>query len=397
MARIIAHALEGVDPPVAAEISGDPEAVREASAGLPEGVATPEAIVVRGRRSGGELVWGEPRRVGGIAALLRLCRARGVSSVALVRADPSLLSALQIGSWFDDRLFRRLARRAALGTRVTPRLLRGKTATDVAFWSGVRSATTRREWRRLTRSSYVVLLYHRIAGEYKPGQERLDVSPDVFERHMRWLRRLGLRPLAVDELLAFHTNPDATLPPRAILVSADDGFRDAVVALRRHADLRPIVFVSTAAVGGGAPWEWADGEAIASWAELQELVADGGEVGSHAKTHTPLPRLEQPELHDELTQSLLDVQQHVSRVAPLLAYPHGQNDVAVRAAASATGYEAAFSTDSGRNGAGTDRYRLRRIEPKDWDGGLVFAWKALTGEPVPWSVERIRRRLRGRR
>ena len=87
----------------------------------------------------------------------------------------------------------------------------------------------------------------------------------------------------------------------------------------------------------------------------------------------------------------------MARPAPLLAYPHGQNDDAVRAAAAAAGYRAAFSTEAGRNGAATDLYRLRRVGPKDWDGAAAFIWKALTGESVPWSVERVRLRLHGRR
>jgi peptidoglycan/xylan/chitin deacetylase (PgdA/CDA1 family) len=396
MARIVVHGLEGIEPPVVAEVSGDPETLREASDGLPDGAARPEAIAVRVRREGGEVVWGEPKRTGGRAELLRLCRARGAASIALIRADPSLLPGLQLGSWFHTRVFQRFLLRAALGTRVPPRLLR-RQAADVAFWAGARSVATPQEWRRLTRSSYVVLYYHRIAGERKPGQARIDLAPHVFERQMRWLRRLGLRPLSVDELLAFHTDPQATLPARAVLICADDGFRDAVLVFRRHADLRPVVFVTTEAVGGPAPWDWADGEPIASWSELQELLAEGGEIASHAVTHAPLPELDADALAAELATSWQELEAHVSRPVPLLAYPHGENNGAVRAAAAAAGYRAAFSTEAGRNGAGTDRYGLRRVGPKDWDGAAAFTWKALTGESVPWSIERLRHRLRRRR
>ena len=67
------------------------------------------------------------------------------------------------------------------------------------------------------------------------------------------------------------------------------------------------------------------------------------------------------------------------------------------AALAAAGYRAAFSTLPGRNGAGTDRFRLRRVGLKDWDGAAAFAWKALTGELVPWSIERWRLRVRALR
>jgi hypothetical protein len=67
---------------------------------------------------------------------------------------------------------------------------------DAAFWAGARAAATGEEWARLTASSYVVLTYHRLAGDRTPGQERLDVDPAMFRRHLRWLRRLGFRPLS---------------------------------------------------------------------------------------------------------------------------------------------------------------------------------------------------------
>jgi len=394
--RIVLHPLAGLQPPVVARISGDPEGLRAATEGLPDGAATPEAVAARIRRAGGEPEWGEPVPAPDGASRLRFCQARGASSLQLVRADPSLLPDLQLGSYFEAHVLPRLLRRAFLAARV-PARASPALAADVAFWSGVRSVANAPEWERLTRSSYVVLYYHRIAGDRKPSQKRLDVSPEVFERHMRWLRRLRLRPLAVEDLIAFHSDPEATLPPRAVVLCADDGFRDAVLALRRETDLRPILFVTTDAVGRSAPWPWADGEAIASWPELQEFASNGGEVASHTRTHASLPELDAKALAAELGESLQDLRAHVPRAASLLAYPHGESDEAVRAAAAAAGYRAAFSTLPGRNGAGTDRYQLRRVGLKDWDGAAAFAWKALTGELVPWPIERWRLRVRALR
>ena len=168
-----------------------PLGARRASPGamrwiVAEGVEA-EADAVRVRREGGQLEWGEPVELR-VAELVGLCRARGRASVVVMRSDPSLLPDLQLGSWFDVhwrfRLLRRLAARAApavaLAARVAPAL-----AADASFWAGVRSATTAREWHRLTRSSYAALYYHRVAGEGKPGQERIDISPERFARQLR--------------------------------------------------------------------------------------------------------------------------------------------------------------------------------------------------------------------
>ena len=395
MASVLLHALGDVHPAVVARVSGDPEVLREAAAGLPEGAATPEAVAVRLRLSGTELAWGEPALADDVRALLRFCRLRGESSVEIARGDPALLPHLQLGSYFAVATKKRVLRRLLLTAPGQPRAPL-QVAADAAFWRGARRAATMREWERLTRSSYVVLLYHRIAGDGKRGQERFDVSPKVFDRHVRWLRRLGVRPLAVDEVLAFHDDPEATLPRRAVVLCADDGFRDALVAFRQKIDLQPVLFVTTSAVGANAPWEWADGEALASWAELREFVEIGGEVGSHARTHVSLSELDGTRLESELSESLRELRTQVPDAVPVLAYPHGRNNAGVRAVAAATGYRLGFSTAPGRNGAGTDPYQLCRVEPKNWDGRAALAWKVLTGEGVPWWIERWRQRFPGR-
>jgi peptidoglycan/xylan/chitin deacetylase (PgdA/CDA1 family) len=389
--------LVGPFPRPVVRISGPAALLEEAADSLPPGDARAEAVAVRLRRAGVDLAWGEPVVLADIAALIRLCRARGASSVELMRSDPSLLTEMQLGAFFHAYWRQRLVRRATCrlrvprtGTRI-PHLLLG-VATDTAFWLGVRSVATNREWERLTRSSYVVFYYHRIAGDRKPGQEHLDVHPRRFEQHLSLLRRLGFRPLSPDELLEFHADPNATLPGRRYVLSADDGIQDAVEALRRHGRLNPQVFVCTSCIGGSA-W-WADDEPISSWDELGDLQAVGAVIASHSRGHTPLPELEPKALEDSLTGSLRDLEQHLPGYSPLLAYPHGRHDERVRSATAAAGYRAAFTTEPGCNGAGTDLYCLRRLGLKDWDGPTALVWKAVTGELLPWFWERWRRRVR---
>lgn len=379
------------------QVSGPAEALEHAARCLPDGAAKAEAVAVRLRRAGVELDWGAPHVVTDVASLVRLHRARGASSVEQVRADPSLLTEMQVGGYFDAYWRRRIIRRGLCRLGVprsgkwTPSVL-AAIASDAAFWLGVRSTASDHEWERLVRSSYVVFYYHRIAGERKAGHERLDVHPRRFESQLRLLRLLGFRPLSPDELLAFHSDPNATLSGRRYVLAADDAFSDAVAALRCHAQLHPHVFVCTSFVGAEA-W-WADNEPVASWEELQELERAGGVIESHSRGHTPLPELDQQALEADLTGSLRDLEAHLSPRSGLLAYPHGSHDERVRAAAIEAGYRAAFTTEPGRNGAGTDVYCLRRIGLKDWDGRTAVVWKALTGEFMPWFWERRRRRLR---
>jgi peptidoglycan/xylan/chitin deacetylase (PgdA/CDA1 family) len=267
-------------------------------------------------------------------------------------------------------------------------------ASDVAFWTGVRSGATSQEWKRFARSSYVVFYYHRIGRGGWRGQEHLDLDVRRFERQLRVLRLLGFRCLSPDELLAFHADPSATLSPRSYVLTADDALRDAVVALRRHGALRPQVFVNTSAVGGSPPWAF--GKAVADWDELKSFEAAGGIIGSHCRGHPRLPELDSENLREELVGSLREIRARFPEAPPLLAYPHGLHDERVRSAAEAAGYCAAFTTDPGRNGAGIDVYCLRRIGLKDWDGATAFLWKMLAGEWLPRRWGQLTRRRKGR-
>lgn len=287
------------------------------------------------------------------------------------------------------RLLRRLRVPAALVAplaRLSPRW--GELAADLRHWAQVRAEVDAAEWRRLT-SSYSVLVYHRFAGELKPGQERIDIAPERFQRQLRLLRLACFRPLPLDELLAFHRGERSELPRRRFAITVDDAIADAVEPLRRSADLSPQLFVPTAELGGSA--HWIDGEPVAGWEEIRELAAAGVAIGSHTRHHRRLTELSAPEREVELRGSLAELRERIPAAAAVIAYPNGDHDDSVCRAAAEAGYEAGFTTEKGRNDAATDIYRLRRVSVHGADGALAVLWKATTGEALPGWWLRLRR------
>lgn len=255
------------------------------------------------------------------------------------------------------------------------------------------SGRLRSELRRLTGRSYVVLVYHRFAGEMRSGQERIDIAPRRFARQLQVLRLAGFRPISPEEIVAFHEGDLDAVPKRGVAITVDDAIEDCVEPLLSHAEWEPQLFVPTAEAGGSA--HWIEGEPVAGWGQLAELAAAGVRIGSHTRHHRRLSALGGEERADELAGSLAELRAQLPEAIDLLAYPNGDHDEAVCASAREAGYAAAYTTEKGRNDADCDRYRLKRVSVHGADGALAVLWKAWTGQALPPLWLRLRA-LRGR-
>ena len=79
------------------------------------------------------------------------------------------------------------------------------------------------------------------------------------------------------------------------------------------------------------------------WDSLTDLADHGIEIGSHTKTHPHLTSLSDRELDAELRASRERLEDVLGIPCRFLAYPYGEHDGRVRAAARASGYDGAFA------------------------------------------------------
>jgi len=211
-----------------------------------------------------------------------------------------------------------------------------------------------------------ILMYHRIdrleAG--LPGiTRRLTVDPADFERQMLWLSRRGFHTITQAQLLA-SVDQGRPLPPRPILVTFDDGYRDVlehaapvIARLGMHAT----EYVITGRLSGADP-------SFLTPPQLRALERQGVEIGSHTVTHAKLVDTSDADASEELLDSRRTLERALGHPVPWLAYPYGSYDGRVAALAARAGYVLAVTTDSGQCQDPSRPLELERLEVIDTTG-----------------------------
>lgn len=259
---------------------------------------------------------------------------------------------------------------------------------DAHYWKGAR------EQGGLTAESadgrsVRVLAYHAVADVDHPAPSRYLVPPRLLEQQLSALSAAGFHFISATELLDGLAG--RRLPPRAILVTFDDGYV-SVHHTARHILARlaipAVAFVVTGLVGRWNEW---DARApvpklpLMDRAQLAELVAQGWELGTHTRTHPHLRGVSASQLADEVAGSRKDLAELGLGTPRLLAYPYGQHSSRVRAAAERAGYDAAFAVGRANNGldAGS-RFDLLRMEVAGDLSAAALVRLALRPPPRRW-------------
>jgi peptidoglycan/xylan/chitin deacetylase (PgdA/CDA1 family) len=198
--------------------------------------------------------------------------------------------------------------------------------------------------------SILVLGYHAIS---KTWPASLAVTPAQFRQQLEWLLARGYRAATLLEALT--RKPSSP----TLVVTFDDAYASVLelgYPILSSLGVPATVFVVTdfADQGRLLGWpgieQWSGGEYEPElrgleWSELEALVQAGWEIGSHTRTHPRLTQCTQAQLEEELRGSREACERALDRPCHLLAYPYGDADSRVVAAAKTTGYSAAVIDD----------------------------------------------------
>jgi peptidoglycan/xylan/chitin deacetylase (PgdA/CDA1 family) len=237
----------------------------------------------------------------------------------------------------------------------------------------------------------LVLCYHAISERFPAA---LSVKPDAFERQLAILKRAGYRGATFADAIRATSG-------RVVAITFDDAYLSELTLAKPLLDAvgyPATVYAPTAYLDTPEQplkWDgieqWHGGEherelLPMSWDQLGELAEAGWEIGSHTCTHPHLDRVgDDAQLREELVESKATVERRLGRDCTTLAYPYGEYDERVIAAAGAAGYAA----------AGTLPARLHAARPLAWP--RVGIYRGDDERRFRLKVSRVMRKLRGSR
>ncbi|MBX5443869.1 polysaccharide deacetylase family protein [Sphaerobacter sp.] len=203
-----------------------------------------------------------------------------------------------------------------------------------------------------------ILMYHYVRPDPGPGDpigRDLSVSPERFAEQMAWLAQEGYTPITLGELADVRARRRA-LPPKPIVLTFDDGYRDfyttAFPVLRQYG-FKATLFVITGVVGQ---------EPYVTWDMIAEIDRSGlVEIGSHTVSHNQLPSLGEAQVRAEAVDSKQVLEAHLGHPVRAFCYPVGRVDARSVAAVRDAGYEIAVTTQGGRATAEQDSLLLPRV------------------------------------
>ncbi len=208
----------------------------------------------------------------------------------------------------------------------------------------------------------VVLCYHIVES---PQDPRMEISREAFRRQMEYLEMTGYNVIPLRHLYEYVRGERESLPPNAVVITIDDGWRSTYTEAYPELKKRGFpftVFIYPNIIGKTA--------ISLTWEQIKEMSQNGGDIESHSWSHPFLTRRRHAELDDaayaawlkrELVESKRLIEKHTGDTVEFLAYPYGDYDRRLKAAVGRAGYAAALTCEFGKVIKGSDPLRMRRF------------------------------------
>jgi len=216
-----------------------------------------------------------------------------------------------------------------------------------------------------------ILMYHYLSAPPSGSnsvRRDLSVSPEQFEAHLRYLQQEGYSTITLRDL-SLALQRGYPLPERPIVLTFDDGYRDAydnAFPLLRRYGFVGTFFVITGFVDEGR-------SEYLTWDQIVEMDAAGMDMEAHGHTHPDLRNRSQDYLIWQILGAKEALEQHLSREVHFFCYPSGKYDAQVIQVLQALHYWGAVTTAPGVDHSSDRMFELQRVRVHGYYGAEHLA------------------------
>ena len=224
-----------------------------------------------------------------------------------------------------------------------------------------------------SRYTVPILTYHYFGYENDQGKDKrlslLFVTPEHFEKQMRYLKDKHYNVISLDELVE-GMKKGKEFPHNTVVITIDDGHRSiytyAYPVLKKNG-FPATVFLITNRIGTNPDY--------LNWDQVNEMFKHGISFGGHTKNHIFLPLIKEKDvLWDEITGSKEAIEKHIGAPVDYFAYPSGGFTPEVEMLTKKAGYKGACTTNRGYDVLNkADFYQLGRVSVRSSDPYFSFS------------------------
>lgn len=216
-------------------------------------------------------------------------------------------------------------------------------------------------------------MYHYISNPPSGADRfRLDLSvrPSMFEAHLQYLRQAGYETVSLSDLI-LHLTQGRPLPPQPIVLTFDDGYRDAYEeafpGLRRYG-FQGTFFVLTGRADAGDP-------RYLSWEQIRQMSEAEMDIQLHGREHIPLSGRDEAFLFYHIIGGKQSIEAHTGRPVRFFAYPSSDYDKNLIRFLEGYQFWGAVTTAYGADERLENRFTWPRIRIRGTDDVEKLAWK----------------------
>ncbi|HYK08163.1 MAG TPA: polysaccharide deacetylase family protein [Candidatus Eisenbacteria bacterium] len=201
-----------------------------------------------------------------------------------------------------------------------------------------------------------ILCYHSISDD----SWRFGVSLSTLEKQIKFLSSKYSAITLQDVESVIKGKRRITQP--SFVITFDDGYKEVLLIrnLMKKLGITPTLFMLSDTKNPDYK-ELDTKREFLTPKDMQLLLSDGWNIGSHGATHTDFWNMSSHEIEKEIIGSRKQLQKVCNRAVSYFAYPKGRYTKNIVDTVKKAGYQAAFSMDDGKIDSQTNLFTIPRV------------------------------------